>query len=59
MSHQVIKWRKVDWKAGDTITIRIDEKDALALNYDHGWMVSIEPEKIVDFDADCVKEGGL
>jgi hypothetical protein len=54
---QTTNWRKVDWKEGDTITIRLTETDALALNYDHGNLVDLSDlTKIVDFDAACTKE---
>jgi hypothetical protein len=51
------KWRKVDWRAGDTITIILTEQDAICLNYDHGHLVDLDDlSKIVDFDAACIKE---
>lgn len=40
-------WAKVDWKAGDKITIELTESQAIALNYQHAWLVSLDNANII------------
>ena len=40
-------WPKVDWKAGDRITIELTEREAMFLNYQHGMFVSLDNAKII------------
>jgi hypothetical protein len=41
------RWAKVDWKAGDRVTIELTERDAMFLNYQHGMFVSLDTVKII------------